>query len=301
MAAQQKLLRSDVGDVVDALSEVNREVTESMDLNGAISTAIAHVWPTRKRRITHDMIVINFVKLSADLLGYMQIILILHALATAGRNWDHLPSIDQVFLPTFVSLGGKLFIFFVSFLWAWFSFVTEGGDPRLIEYDELHRLVRLAYHSLPLFVHGIAFLFLYVAIHCHLNNAHRGEGICKALSLETITVALCLLIGVIVVHYVLNFYQIFKHTQQPVRRRTFRSNFVGATLPLLGGFASASSTRPTYGQSNRVASSFAGAAQATTSAMTAPTLPDTATLPNTVNSNYAMGFEYGSGSQHGPV
>ena len=301
MAAQQKLLRNDVGEVFDTLSEVDREVTENMDMRGAIASTIDHVWPTRKRRISHDMIVINFVKLVDDLLSYMQIILILHALATAGRNWDHLPSIDKVFLPTFVSLGGKLFIFFVSFIWAWFSFVSEGGNPRLMEFDELHRLVRLVYHSMPVLFHTLAFLFFYAAIHCHLNNAHRGEGICKGFDLELITVALCLVIGAKILHYILNFYQIFKHTQQPVRRRAFRSNFSGASFPLLGGITAPNAPRTSYGPSNRPTPSFNAPAQVQTSAISAPTLPDTATLPNTANSNYAMGFDYGSGSQTGPV
>lgn len=295
---QQKLLG---GEFVGNLAEVNRDVTESMDVRDAIDSTIAHVWPTRKRRITHDMIVVNFVKLVDDLLGCMQAILILHALATAGRNWDHLPSIDKVFLPTFVSLGGKLFIFLVSFLWAWFSFVTEGGDSKLMEYDELHRLVRLSYHAMPVIFLGLTFLFIYAVIHCHLNNAHRGEGICKAFDLELITVAFSLVFGAKILHYILNFYQIFKHTQQPVRRRTFRSNLTGALMPLLSGFAPTSIPRSSFGPSGRPVSSFVSAPHAAPSGSAMPTLSDTATLPNTSNTSYTMGYDYGSGTPTGPV
>lgn len=297
MSATQQLLRADATEVADVLSEVDREVTESMDMNSAIASAISHVWPTRKRRITHDMIAINFIKLLEDLLSYMQVILVVHALATAGRNWDHLPSVDKVFLPTFVALGGKLFIFFVSFIWAWFSFVTEGGDPKLVEFDELHRLVRLSYHSMPVIFHSLAFLFFYAVIHCHLNNAHRGEGICRAFDLELITVALCLVIGVKILHYILNFYQIFKHTQQPVRRKTFRSNF-GASIPLLSGLVPMQAPRPPYGHSSRSAPGFT---HVPSTANVVQSLPDTAPLPNTANSSYAMGFDYGSAPQTGPV
>lgn len=295
---RDKLLGSEM---VSTLAEVNRDVTESMDMRDAINSTIAHVWPTRKRRIAHDMIVINFVKLVDDLLGYMQVILILHALATAGRNWDHLPSIDKVFLPTFVSLGGKLFIFFVSFIWAWFSFVSEGGDPKLMEYDELHRLVRLSYHAMPVIFHSLAFLFFYAVVHCHLNNANRGRGICKAFDLELITVALCLVIGAKILHYILNFYQIFKHTQQPVRRRTFRSTLGGASIPLLGGFGQAGIPRSSFGPSSRPVSSFVGAPLAAPNSSAIPALSEAPSLPNTANTAYSMGYDYGSGTPTGPV
>lgn len=295
---QQKLIGNEL---VSTFAEVDREVASSMDMRDAINSAIARVWPTRKRRITHDMIVINFVKLVDDLLSYMQVILILQALATAGRNWDHLPSIDKVFLPTFVSLGGKLFIFIVSFIWAWFSFVTEGGDPKLLEYDELHRLVRLSYHSMPVIFHSLAFLFFYAVIHCHLNNAHRGQGICRAFDLELITVALCLVIGAKILHYILNFYQIFKHTQQPVRRRTYRSDLPGVSIPLLSGLGSGNSQRTSFGPSGLAVSSFVGAPHATSVGNAPATLPDTSTLPNTANTSYGIGYEYGSGTPTGPV
>lgn len=288
MSATQHLLPDHAEDVLNAMSKFDKEVTDTMSISGAIDNTIAQVWPTRKRRITHDMIAGNFNSLVEELLRYMQIILILQALEGAGHNWDHLSSIDQVFTPTFVQYGGGLLIFFISFICAWFLFVSEGGDSRLLEFDELHRLWRLVFHLFPFVVVAVELLFTYAIIHCHLNNAHRGEAICEAFNLELVTVAVALLISAKIFHRILNFYQIFKHTQQPIRRRVFRSAQPGASLPLLGVPASRTVRQPS------------GLGPTSSGVSTTPTLPNTAQYPDTNSSNYALP-EYGTTSSNMPL
>lgn len=295
MSSTQTLLRGDEGDpIAKTLLEVDKEVTDSMSMTRTIDSLIAHVWPTRRRRLTHDMIATNFINMTDHLLSYVQIILLLHVLDAAGRNWDHMSNINQVFLPYFVLLGSRLFIYLISFLWACFSFVSEGGDPRLLEFDELHRAVRLSFHSCPLLFQGLAILFFYAIVHCHLNNAHRSDGICQAFHLEVITVALSLLIAVILVHYMINFYQIFKHIQEPLRRRAFRSTLPDAAMPLLSGLTTAPRLPPmTPFALSRTNAGTGTGASANASANAITHLPDTAIsqLPNTANSNYALGYE----------
>ena len=173
----------------DVLSEMDRGVTEGMNLTHATENAIALIWPLRKRRIIHDMVELHFNKMVSFLLVTIQVILLLQTLDNSGRNWDHISSIDRTFLPAYVALGASLFIYFCSFVYACFAFVTEGGNLVLIEYDELHRLARLVYHFVPLCVHTMDVLFSYAIIHCRLNNAHRGEGFCRTFNIDTITVA----------------------------------------------------------------------------------------------------------------
>lgn len=123
-----------------------------------------------------------------------------------GCNWDYLFSIDKVFLLIFVFLGGKFFIFFVSFIWVWFLFVFEGGDFKLMEYDELYCLVRFFYYVMLVIFYSFVFLFFYVVVYCYLNNVNWGRGICKVFDLEFIMVVLCLVIGVKIFYYIFNFY-----------------------------------------------------------------------------------------------
>lgn len=288
MSSTQHLLAEHADDMFNAMSKFDKEVTDTMSIPGAIDNTIAQVWPTRRRRITHDMVAVNFNSLVSELLVYMQIILVLQALEGAGRNWDHLSSIDQVFTPTFVHYGACLLIFFISFISAWFLFVSEGGDSRLLEFDELHRLWRLVFHLFPLVVKGIELLFIYSIIHCHLSNAHRGEAICEAFNLESVTVAVALLISAKIFHRILNFYQIFKHTQQPIRRRVFRSALPAASIPLLGIPASRTVRQPS------------GLGPTSSGASATPTIPNTAQYPDTNSSNYALP-EYGTTSSNMPL
>lgn len=64
----EKLLGSEM---VSMLVEVNWDVIESMDMRDVINFIIVYVWLIWKCWIVYDMIVINFVKLVDDFLGYM--------------------------------------------------------------------------------------------------------------------------------------------------------------------------------------------------------------------------------------
>lgn len=290
MSSTQQLLQHNAEQFVNVLSDVDQEVAEGFDMSRAIDSTIAHVWPTRKRRIAHDLVAGNFYNMVQELLVIIQMILLLHALREAGRNWDHLYSIDKIFLPTFVLLGTFLLIYVISFAWAWFAFVTEAGNPKLLEFDELHRLLRLFYHGLPVVFYILDIVFVYAIIHCHLNNAHRSDGICKAIDIEIVTIAISLVLAAKICHRMLNFYQIFKHTQQPVRRKTYRPSLSGASIPLLSGQPPIR-VPTTPGAMTSLVHRNTGATRPVTGTLAAPTLPDTATLPNTINSNYALGYD----------
>lgn len=288
MNSAERLLENAADEGLGELTRLDQDVASSLSIPRAIDDAIARVWPTRKSRITHDMVASNFLHLVTKVLVYMQIILLLHGLEAVGRNWDHLTSIDKIFLPTFVQFGVYLFIVFVSFIWACFSFTAEGGDPRLLEYDELHRLWRLFYHFFPLVFYGLELLFIYAIIHCHLNNAHRGQGLCKAFDTERITGVLALVVVANILHRVLNFYQIFKHTQRPSRRKLFRSAAGDASMPLLGGPGNSRVPTASTAQATRLPRSPSVAGHVPTSASAAHTLPNTAQYPDTNASNYAF-------------
>ena len=299
MNSAERLLEHAADEGVEVLTKLNRDAAASLSLPRAMDDAISRVWPTRKNRITHDMVASNFLHLVTKVLVYMQIILLLHGLEAVGRNWDHLASIDKIFLPTFVQFGVYLFIVFVSFIWACFSFTAEGGDSRLLEYDELHRLWRLFYHLFPLIFYGLELLFIYSIIHCHLNNAHRDQGLCKAFDTERITGVLALVVVANILHRVLNFYQIFKHTQRPTRRKIFNSGMGGANVPLLSGNANTRVPTASLQPTARLARVPSGMGQVPIPGSTVPTLPNTGQFPDTDASNYAFpetSYEAAAGS-----
>ena len=226
-------LENEGNKIIQTVTGVDHGIAEGMDLTHALDHTIALIWPMRKRRIMHDMVELHFNKMVSFLLVAIQVILLLQTLDNVGRNWDHISSIDRAFLPAYVALGASTFIYLCSFVYACFAFVAEGGDPRLLEFDELNRFVRLFYHFVPVCIHTLDILFCYAIIHCRLNNAHQGEGFCNTFNLDTIVVAFSLIVSTKIFHFLLGLYNLAKHTQQPAHRRQFRRFHTNLTTPLL--------------------------------------------------------------------
>lgn len=284
MASTTRLLEDDP---LGTAEQFDQELAKNMSVSNALSDLIAHVWPIRRRRIAHDMGTNNFVKFFGMTLVYIQLIMLLNKLNENGRNWDHISSIDKTFIPTFVLIAVNLFIFFISFIWACFSFSTEGGDSRLLEFDEMHRAWRLVLHATPFVFAGFEFLFVYAIVHCHLNNAHIGQGFCKAFDVDLLTTVIALVVAFRALHFLLNIFQISKHVQQPTRRRAFRYPRSPASVPLVSvpGDRRVPVTRPDL-RSRQPPGMMHGSNDANTPL----TLPKTAEYPDTVNSGgYALG------------
>ena len=265
------------------MTDVDHGIAEGMDLTHALDHTIALIWLVRKRRIMHDMVELHFNKMVSFLLVAIQVILLLQTLDNTGRNWDHISSIDRAFLPTYVDLGASMFIYLCSFVYACFAFVAEGGDQRLLEFDELSQFVRLFYHFVPVCIHTLDILFCYAIIHCRLNNAHQGEGFCNTFNLNTIVAAISLIISTKIFHFLLGLYNLAKHTQQSTYRRKFRRFHTNLTTLLLHrpSSAFAAPTKP-----NRQPIGMARASSNNASAM--PVLPKTPRLDDSHYTEFGL-------------
>ena len=85
-SAAEHLLEHAADESAELLAKFNRDAAASLSLPRAMDDAISRVWPTRKNRITHDMVASNFLHLVTKVLVYMQIILLLHGFEAVGRN-----------------------------------------------------------------------------------------------------------------------------------------------------------------------------------------------------------------------
>lgn len=204
---------------MQTLADFNAALNSDFDVEGTAETLIHHVWKSRKRRIGHDMMVVNWVALFRALWIYVQAVILVTGLHEAGYNWDNLESVHRLFAPTYVVYGVVVLIYLASAVWSVRLLTRESDDLGLKVYREMSSRTRLLWHALPVPVHGVGLFLLVSVVGCHLNNAHRGSALCKLMPVRVVTAILCAGLTLDLLHILFNFYQIETHTREPEQKK----------------------------------------------------------------------------------
>ena len=209
-----------VGGGGGSVSQFNAALSRELDYTETLESLIAHVWPTRKHRINHDLTVVNFVHLFRTLWFYVQLVVLLHSLHAAGYNWDLVDSLHRVFAPTYVCVAIVVATYCISLAFGAKLSAVEKKNPALRIYGELSATLRLVYHGVPVPIYGVGAFVLYSVVGCHLNNANRGSRMCATMGIGTVTGILSVGLVLDILHILFNFYQIETHTREPRKRST---------------------------------------------------------------------------------
>lgn len=203
---------------MQGLTAFNTEMSHEFDYTEMVESLISHVWPTRRGRLNHDMLVNNFVLLFQTIWKPVQIIVVLHGLHEAGRNWDNIESTHKLFAPSYAIYAMVIATYAFSFFYSVKVAYREMTSVAVKSFREVSPSLRIVYHFIPVPVHSLGFFVFYSIVACHLNNAHRGDALCQWMNVRVITAIVGLGVGIEMLHVLFNFYQIDMHTQEPKKR-----------------------------------------------------------------------------------